>query len=159
MKLTKHPVFLYNYFSKFMGILLYLLKCIFPCFWRWWMGFPDQQKSWLVPLSWPCCLTWTLVLMICWFNLHVIQWIYKYLFIYEILIGNMLTSSIFNGLQGNVFFFVRFVFCFVLFCFVLFCFVLFCFVFCLFVSIVFFFFFFFSLKFLISEKIHTFQAK
>ena len=26
--------------------------CIFPCFRKWLMGFPDQQKSWLVPLMW-----------------------------------------------------------------------------------------------------------
>ena len=27
--------------------------CIFPCFWKWLMGFCDQQKSWPVPLSQP----------------------------------------------------------------------------------------------------------
>ena len=24
--------------------------CIFSCFWKWLMGFPDQKNSWLVPL-------------------------------------------------------------------------------------------------------------
>ena len=35
------------------GFLLLLIwfSCILPCFWKWLMGFPDQQKSWLVPLK------------------------------------------------------------------------------------------------------------
>ena len=27
--------------------------CIFACFWKWLMGFPDWQKSWSVPLAHP----------------------------------------------------------------------------------------------------------
>ena len=30
---------------------LFWYICIFPCFWKWFMGFPDQKKSWPVPLS------------------------------------------------------------------------------------------------------------
>ena len=51
MKLTKNPVFL-HYISKFMGILLFLLKFMYiSLLLKMKYGFPDQQKSWPVPLS------------------------------------------------------------------------------------------------------------
>ena len=50
MKLTKNSVFL-HYFSKFMGILLFVLKYMFiSLILKMINGFPHQKISWTVPL-------------------------------------------------------------------------------------------------------------
>ena len=50
MKLTKNLVFL-HYFSKFMGILIFVLKYMYiSLLLKMINGFPDQKKSWSVPL-------------------------------------------------------------------------------------------------------------
>ena len=51
MKLFKNPKF-FIISANFWGFCyLFWNICLFPCFWRWLMDFPDQQISWPVPLS------------------------------------------------------------------------------------------------------------
>ena len=55
IKITKIPAFL-HYFSKFRGILLFVLKYMYiSLLLKMIDGFPDQQKSWPVPLNWTKC--------------------------------------------------------------------------------------------------------
>ena len=50
MKLTK-TVFFFTISANLWGFCYLLWNiCRLPCFWKWLMGFPDQQKLWPVPL-------------------------------------------------------------------------------------------------------------
>ena len=51
MKLTKNHIFFIISANLWGFCYFFWNMCIFPCFWRWYMGFLDQQKSWLVPLN------------------------------------------------------------------------------------------------------------
>ena len=45
------PLFFFIVSANLWGFCcLFWNICIFPCFWKWYMGFPDQQRSWPVRL-------------------------------------------------------------------------------------------------------------
>ena len=51
LQIHQYVKWLHAHFSTCANIyFLFWYLCIFTCFWKWFMGFPDQQKTWLVPL-------------------------------------------------------------------------------------------------------------